>query len=57
MVVEERDLRPVAVVHTLGKALTGRIAPELASRAPPKLTHDSSTNALISGCRRTRGRA
>ena len=41
----------------LGKALAGRIAPELASQAPPTLTHDSSTNALISGYRRTRGRS
>ncbi|HZC98685.1 MAG TPA: glucose-6-phosphate isomerase [Actinomycetes bacterium] len=41
----------------LGKALAGRIAPELASQAPPELTHDSSTNALISSYRRTRGRS
>jgi glucose-6-phosphate isomerase len=41
----------------LGKALAGRIAPELASQAPPQLTHDSSTNTLISGWRRTRGRS
>jgi len=41
----------------LGKALVGRIAPELESQAPPQLTHDSSTNALISSYRRTRGRS
>ena len=37
----------------LGKELTVRIAPELASPSPPPLAHDSSTNALI---RRYRGR-
>jgi glucose-6-phosphate isomerase len=31
----------------LGKALAKRIIPELQSQAEPKLTHDSSTNALI----------
>jgi len=31
----------------LGKALAGRIAPELGSAAEPELKHDSSTNALI----------
>jgi len=31
----------------LGKALAGRIGPELASGAEPTLGHDSSTNALI----------
>jgi glucose-6-phosphate isomerase len=31
----------------LGKALAQRIIPELESAAEPKLTHDSSTNALI----------
>ncbi len=41
----------------LGKALAGRIAPELESPAPPELTHDSSTNALIRGYRRARGRS
>ncbi len=40
----------------LGKALAGRIAPELESPAAPGLTHDSSTNALISGYRQARGR-
>jgi glucose-6-phosphate isomerase len=37
----------------LGKALAGRIAPELESRDEPALGHDSSTNTLI---RRYRGR-
>jgi glucose-6-phosphate isomerase len=36
----------------LGKALAGRIAPELEAPAEPRLDHDSSTNALI---RRYRG--
>jgi glucose-6-phosphate isomerase len=31
----------------LGKALAGRIAPELESREEPALGHDSSTDALI----------
>jgi glucose-6-phosphate isomerase len=31
----------------LGKALAQRIIPELESKVPPKLTHDSSTNNLI----------
>lgn len=31
----------------LGKALAGRIAPELEAKAEPELNHDSSTNALI----------
>ena len=31
----------------LGKVLAKRILPELAARATPALTHDSSTNALI----------
>ncbi len=31
----------------LGKALAGRIIPELKSEAAPELDHDSSTNALI----------
>jgi glucose-6-phosphate isomerase len=31
----------------LGKALAGRIAPELESWDEPTLRHDSSTNALI----------
>jgi glucose-6-phosphate isomerase len=41
----------------LGKALAGRIAPQLASQAPPTLAHDSSTNALISSYRQTRRRS
>ncbi|MHA1572937.1 MAG: glucose-6-phosphate isomerase [Alphaproteobacteria bacterium] len=31
----------------LGKVLANRIVPELESKEPPKLSHDSSTNALI----------
>jgi len=31
----------------LGKALAQKIIPELEDAAKPKLTHDSSTNALI----------
>jgi glucose-6-phosphate isomerase len=31
----------------LGKVLANRIAPELSSKEPPKLDHDSSTNTLI----------
>ncbi len=38
----------------LGKALAGRITPELESRAEPPLAHDSSTNALIRRYRRLR---
>jgi glucose-6-phosphate isomerase len=38
----------------LGKALAGRIAPELESREEPRLEHDSSTNALIRRYRRLR---
>jgi glucose-6-phosphate isomerase len=38
----------------LGKALAGRIAPELESDAARTLTHDSSTNALIRRYRRLR---
>ena len=38
----------------LGKALANRIIPELASAAEPKLTHDSSTNALINRYRKAR---
>ena len=41
----------------LGKALAGRIVPELESEAPPALAHDGSTNALIRRYRRLRGRA
>ena len=37
----------------LGKALTTRIAPELTARDEPRLTHDSSTNALIRRFRRS----
>jgi glucose-6-phosphate isomerase len=39
----------------LGKVLAGRIIPELARGAEPKLAHDASTNALISRYRRQRG--
>ena len=38
----------------LGKALAGRIAPELESRDESTLRHDSSTNALIRRYRRLR---
>ena len=38
----------------LGKALAGRIAPELGAREEPDLRHDSSTNALIRRYRRLR---
>jgi glucose-6-phosphate isomerase len=38
----------------LGKALAKRIIPELAHGPEPALTHDSSTNALISRYRRLR---
>jgi glucose-6-phosphate isomerase len=31
----------------LGKALAQRIIPELESKTPPRLKHDSSTNNLI----------
>ncbi len=40
----------------LGKGLAGCIAPELESSSAPELTHDSSTNALISDYRQARGR-
>lgn len=40
----------------LGKALAGRIAPELDPPVPPELTRDSSTNAFIRGYRQARGR-
>jgi len=40
----------------LGKVLAKRIIPELESAAPPDLTHDSSTNALIRRYRQMRGR-
>ena len=39
----------------LGKVLASRIIPELARGAEPKLSHDASTNALISRYRRQRG--
>jgi len=38
----------------LGKVLANRIVPELTSATDPKLTHDSSTNALIRRYRRLR---
>jgi glucose-6-phosphate isomerase len=38
----------------LGKALAGRIVPELEAPAEPRLDHDSSTNALIRRYRRRR---
>ncbi len=40
----------------LGKALAGRIEPELRAAEAPDLRHDSSTNALIRRYRRARGR-
>lgn len=39
----------------LGKALAGRILPELESTGDPEPRHDSSTNALIARYRRLRG--
>ncbi|KAF0127528.1 MAG: glucose-6-phosphate isomerase [Elusimicrobia bacterium] len=39
----------------LGKALAGRIAPELEAKDEPKLAHDSSTNALIRRYRAAKG--
>ncbi len=36
----------------LGKVLAQRIIPELESKTPPKLKHDSSTNNLIRRCRK-----
>jgi glucose-6-phosphate isomerase len=41
----------------LGKVLAQRIIPELTSRDEPKLSHDSSTNALIGRYRKFRKRA
>lgn len=41
----------------LGKVLANRIIPELQSEATPNLTHDSSTNALITRYRQCRGGA
>jgi glucose-6-phosphate isomerase len=38
----------------LGKVLAGRIAPELEAQEPPRLAHDSSTNALIGRYRKMR---
>jgi glucose-6-phosphate isomerase len=38
----------------LGKVLANRIIPELRDKTEPKLTHDSSTNALIERYRRAR---
>jgi glucose-6-phosphate isomerase len=38
----------------LGKVLAQRIIPELESAAEPRLTHDSSTNALIRRYRKNR---
>jgi len=39
----------------LGKALAQAIIPELESATPPKLNHDSSTNALIKRYRKMKG--
>jgi len=39
----------------LGKALAQAIIPELESKSPPKLKHDSSTNALIKRYRKMKG--
>jgi glucose-6-phosphate isomerase len=39
----------------LGKALANKIIPELSRGAEPNLSHDTSTNALISRYRRQRG--
>ena len=41
----------------LGKALAGRVAPELERPDPPRLGHDSSTNTLIRRYRRLRDRS
>jgi glucose-6-phosphate isomerase len=40
----------------LGKVLANKIVPELESASPPKLDHDSSTNALIERYRESRGK-
>lgn len=40
----------------LGKVLANRIVPELESEDEPRLTHDSSTNALIRRYRRLQGK-
>jgi glucose-6-phosphate isomerase len=39
----------------LGKVLAQRIVPELEAKGEPRLTHDSSTNALIRRYRRAKG--
>jgi len=39
----------------LGKALAQRIVPELESKNPPRLKHDSSTNSLIRRYRKMKG--
>jgi glucose-6-phosphate isomerase len=39
----------------LGKVLAQRIIPELESHAPPKLSHDSSTNCMIVSQRKAAG--
>ncbi|MGD0085533.1 MAG: glucose-6-phosphate isomerase [Verrucomicrobiota bacterium] len=39
----------------LGKVLAQRIVPELESKTPPRLNHDSSTNNLISRYRKLKG--
>jgi glucose-6-phosphate isomerase len=39
----------------LGKVLAQRIVPELESKTPPKLKHDSSTNSLIRRYRKMKG--
>jgi glucose-6-phosphate isomerase len=41
----------------LGKVLAKRIAPELAAPSEPKLSHDSSTNALIRRYRSRKARS
>jgi glucose-6-phosphate isomerase len=41
----------------LGKVLAKRITPELESEAAPRLSHDASTNRLITRYRALRGRA
>ncbi len=40
----------------LGKVLAAKISPELTIKAPPKLSHDCSTNALITKYRKVNGR-
>ena len=53
-VVQRRPGRWHARVE-LGKALAGRIVPELESASEPDLAHYSSTNALIRHYRKLRG--